>query len=243
MKKILMVLITLISFNSFAEELIKDEDVVKEETSIQVVEDETTENVINSDEIKEQSGKFVRLKVVGGIEGKIRMRDDDGKTTVGDRDNDYEALVEGVYRINEFCEVSIGTGVQKFGKLFNYYNGYYAIPLYFSTKYNLFKSPLYIKALGGIAYNIKSSGTSQFYSDLATVASYTGITKDDIKIKNGYYYGAGLGLDLGNFEIEALYSVNELEGKFDYTDGTTYKKKMDNNRVSLGISYAFEVGK
>ncbi len=42
MKKILMVLITLISFNSFAEELIKDEDVVKEETSIQVVEDETT---------------------------------------------------------------------------------------------------------------------------------------------------------------------------------------------------------
>ena len=67
MKKILMVLITLISFNSFAEELIKDEDVVKEETSIQVVEDETTENVINTDEIKEQSGKFVRLKVVGGI--------------------------------------------------------------------------------------------------------------------------------------------------------------------------------
>lgn len=63
------------------------------------------------------------------------------------------------------------------------------------------------------------------------------------EIKNGYYYGAGLGLDLGNFEIEALYSVNELEGKFDYTDGTTYYSKMDNNRVSLGISYAFEVGK
>ena len=60
MKKILMVLITLISFNSFAEELIKDEDVVKEETSIQVVEDETTENVINSDEIKEESSRWNR---------------------------------------------------------------------------------------------------------------------------------------------------------------------------------------
>jgi hypothetical protein len=100
MKKILMVLITLISFNSFAEELIKDEDVVKEETSIQVVEDETTENVINSDEIKEESGKFVRLKVVGGIEGKVRTKlvGNDSKTTVWDRDNDFELILEGVYR-------------------------------------------------------------------------------------------------------------------------------------------------
>jgi len=37
MKKILIVLMALISFSSFSEELIKDENLVKEETSVEEV--------------------------------------------------------------------------------------------------------------------------------------------------------------------------------------------------------------
>ena len=239
MKRILMVLITLISFNSFAEELIKDEDVVKEETSIQVVEDETTENVINSDEIKEQSGKFVRLKVVGGIEGKVRTKlvGNDSKTTVWDRDNDFELILEGVYRAGKTYEVAIGTGIQQFGKIENSGDEFYSTPLYLSVKRNFFKGPLYIKGLGGIVYNHNSNGIKEFF--LAHI-SLTGITETEIN--NGYYYGGGIGLDWGNLELEALYCVNELEAKFVNSTGTYYSK-IDNNRISLGISYAFEVGK
>lgn len=239
MKKILMVLITLISFNSFAEELIKDEDVVKEETSIQVVEDETTENVINLDEIKEQSGKFVRLKVVGGIEGKVRTKlvGNDSKTTVWDRDNDFELILEGVYRAGKTYEVAIGTGIQQFGKIENSGDEFYSTPLYLSVKRNFFKGPIYIKGLGGIVYNHNSNGIKEFFLAHTLL---TGITETEIN--NGYYYGGGIGLDLGNLELEALYCVNELEAKFVNSTGTYYSK-IDNNRISLGISYAFEVGK
>ena len=106
-----------------------------------------------------------------------------------------------------------------------------------SVKRNFFKGPIYIKGLGGIVYNHNSNGIKEFF--LAHI-SLTGITETEIN--NGYYYGGGIGLDWGNLELEALYCVNELEAKFVNSTGTYYSK-IDNNRISLGISYAFEVGK
>lgn len=241
MKKIILALLVL-SFSVFSNEN-TDEQVLSNEEVVVVEGLERNEVVEVKDKLEteeESTGRFIRVKAVGGIEGKARGKDNGGKKTLWDRDEDFELILEGVYRVDDTYEVAVGTGVQKFGEFLNEYEGHYAVPFYASVKRNFFKGPIYVKVLGGMAFNFETSGTKQFYADLATAEGFAGITKNDIELENGYYYGAGIGMDLGNLEIEALYTVNEVEGKFDQ-DGTTYYVKFDNNRISLAVSYAFEV--
>ena len=239
MKKILMILMTLVSFGSFAEDLVKEESIVKEEKNIETISKKNDQEPVYSDEIIYSSEKFIRLKVIGGIDGKVRTQlvGSDSKSTVWDRDNDYEFIIEGVYRTGKTYEVAIGTGIQQFGKIDSSGNKFYGTPFYLSAKRNFFKGPIYLKGIVGIVYNYDSTGIKNFFLEHT---SLTGINKTEIN--NGYYYGGGVGIDLGNFEIEALYCVNELEAKFETNSGNYYSK-IDNNRISLGLSYAFEVGK
>ena len=145
--------------------------------------------------------------------------------------------ISNIQNINQLWLVRSDLVNEQFGKIENSGDEFYSTPLYLSVKRNFFKGPIYIKGLGGIVYNHNSNGIKEFF--LAHI-SLTGITETEIN--NGYYYGGGIGLDWGNLELEALYCVNELEAKFVNSTGTYYSK-IDNNRISLGISYAFEVGK
>ena len=62
MKKILMILMTLVSFGSFAEDLVKEESIVKEEKNIETISKKNDQEPVYSDEIIYSSEKFIRLK-------------------------------------------------------------------------------------------------------------------------------------------------------------------------------------
>ena len=153
-------------------------------------------------------------------------------------ENTYEVLFEGVYRVNETYEVAMGTGVQKLGAMetnIKDYDNVYAIPLYLSVKRNFFKGPIYLKTNLGFSFNIPTDETKEFYKAI----SYNG----ESDIKNGLYYAAGLGMDIGNIEIEAMYAVNEVSSVAESsTSGTTTTVsyyEFTSNRISLAFSFMF----
>ncbi|MBN1467627.1 MAG: hypothetical protein JXM74_00750 [Fusobacteriaceae bacterium] len=237
MKKIFLVIMILLGINIFAEE-INDVSVIKSDDVVISDENTATNEVVIEETVKddsEEKDKFVRLKFVGGIDGEIR--DNVGKKHYSDMENTYEALFEGVYRVNETYEVAMGTGVQKLGVMetsVKDYDNVYAIPLYLSVKRNFFKGPIYLKTNLGFSFNIPTDETKEFFSFGNTKA---------VNIKNGLYYAAGLGMDIGNVEIEAMYAVNEVSSVAESsTSGTTTTVgyyELTSNRISLAFSFMF----
>lgn len=237
MKKIFLVIMVLLGLNIFAEE-ITDGNVIKSDDVVVSDENTATNEVVIEETVKDDStekDKFLRLKFVGGIDGEIR--DNVGKKHFSDMGNTYEALFEGVYRVNETYEVAMGTGVQKLGAIkasTKNYDNPYAIPLYLSVKRNFFKGPVYLKTNLGFSFNIPTDGIEDFFIDYGGATS-----KDNVNLKNGLYYAAGLGLDIGNVEIEAMYAVNEISSVFASTGTSVGYNELTTNRISLAFSFMF----
>lgn len=173
--------------------------------------------------------RYYRLKVAGALPGTLESEVGEVDTGIG-----IEGFVEGVYRPSQRTEVAAGIGFQGHGNMETTNNGtqgtFYSVPLYVSLKSNLFGWPLYGKALGGVALNFK---TSDFDAEYAYGLS-------EVKYDHGTYWALGAGVDLGRFEVEALYSVNSIS--FAYKDGTEEKTsgKILDKRITLGLSYSFD---
>lgn len=169
--------------------------------------------------------KYIRIRLGGSAEGEIQDSDD----TKYDTKEGMEAMIEAVYRINKKFEVASGIGYQEHGK----YDAtdkdtFYSIPLYISVKYNLFGSPFYTKVLGGFSFNESKFDISDSY-----------------KTNHGYYVGAGLGVDIWNFELEGMYSVNSISFNtrqtVDSTEVVTDTSDILDMRITASISYKFRI--
>ena len=242
MKKIFFVIMILLGFNIFSEEnenldinANKIEEVIVEEDNNEYEKHEVVATDTSDFSSKtEEKNKMFRLKLVGGINGEIR--DNVNKEHILEAGVTYEGLLESVYRISDTYEVAMGTGVQKLGIMkfkeigaSKDYENVYAIPLYIAVKRNFFKGPIYFKTNVGMSFNIPTDDVKEILAGA--------------QIKSGFYYGAGLGLDIGNIEVEAMYAVNELGFLLDKTvvgTTTTYTySELTTNRISLGVSIAF----
>lgn len=244
MKKVIMFF--LILFSSFIyceEENISDiqyNSVKKNNENMQSKE-------INDAEIEKMSevNKFIRIKgnfdLPGQIEGKSYSTNITKK--LADLESGISGMVEGVYRINDKNEIALGLGIQGIGYLDTYYGvqaNNYAIPFYVSAKHNLFKLPLYVKALFGVTYNIGTDDLKYFIT--AQEDPTWGLAESDVEIDHGFYGGLGMGVDIGKIEVEALYSINTINATFQYS-GSEYSRELRNHRISLGLSYAFDWNK
>lgn len=210
-----------------------NKDNVKAEKEVKVVEPE-----------KKIKNKFIRIKGLYGMPGEISgyKYGEDGKVKLSDIDAGIEGMVEGVYRINKSAEIAMGLGFQGLGYLDT--NGVvaennYAIPLYISVKYNLFKSPIYLKGAIGVTWNIGTDDLKTFVANQENGS--LGLTKDSINLQNGLYGAAGVGIDIWKFEIEGLYSVNQIVANYvNPVDSKQYTREVENHRISVGASYAFD---
>lgn len=242
MKKIFFIVMILFGFNVFSEEnensdmnVNKVEEVVIEGNNDEyLVSEETVTETDKFSNEKEDKNKMFRLKLVGGIDGEIR--DNVAKNHISEAEITYELLLESIYRISETYEVAMGTGVQKLGTMklkeigfTKDYENVYAVPLYIGVKRNFFRGPVYLKTNVGMSFNIPTDDVKELIAGA--------------QIKSGFYYGAGLGIDIGNIELEAMYVINELGFLLNKTvdgDTTTYTySELTTNRVSLGLSVAF----
>ena len=212
--------------------------------------DEKTKEVV-VEEKKEESktietakvkNKFIRVKGYLDLPGQLGgyKYGADGKIKLSNIDAGIEGMIEGVYRVSKKTEVAMGLGFQGLGNINTgavVSDNNYAIPLYISVKRNLFKSPVYLKGIIGVTWNIGSDGLKAFVASQENPT--LGLTKDSITLENGLYGAAGVGLDIWKFEIEGLYSVNTIVAN--YTNaGTKYTRELENHRISVGASYAFD---
>lgn len=215
-----------------------------EEENINDVQYNEAKKVDKTTEEKE-ANKFIRIKgnfdLPGQIEGKSYSTSITKK--LADLESGVSGMIEGVYRVNDKNEIALGLGVQGIGYLDTYYGiqaNNYAIPFYISAKHNLFSLPLYVKALFGVTYNIGTDDLKYFIT--AQENPTWGLAENDVEINHGFYGGLGMGLDIGRFEVEALYSINTINATFQYS-GSEYSRELRNHRISLGLSYAFDWNK
>lgn len=138
-----------------------------------------------------------------------------------------------------------GSIQSEYSKGFDDFQGYDSFPIYLTGKYILTNSWVvkpYIKANLGYSFNFNNKSIK--YSDGVTHENES--TDTDLggqvfneytlstNIKNGLYYGTGIGLEYSSLSLEALYQVNEGELNIDNKDYTANYKKL-----SLILNYRF----
>ena len=174
-----------------------------------------------------------------------KIKDDDGETVLPKKaKSGYSFFLEGTTEIAPNLEFGLGLGyVARKGKNYSYdddFNvpptkvtgrmvSYDSIPLYLTTKYNLntgtsFKP--YGKIDLGYSFN-KINKTDEYENGVK-------IEGDDGKMKNGIYFGVGLGVEYNNFLTELSYHLTKskwtAEGESD---------RFDNKAVRLSVGYKF----
>ena len=195
---------------------------------------------------KETTNKFIRVKGYIGLPGELAGNrfGVDGTTKLANIDAGVEGMVEGVYRFSKSGEIAMGLGIQGIGNINSagvVSGNNYAIPLYFSGKYNFFKSPIYMKGILGVTFNY---GTDDLKTFIASQEDSLGLTKDSIDLEHGLYGALGFGVDIGKIEIEGLYSVNTISSSYtNPTDNKSYTRELENHRITVGASYAFDWNK
>lgn len=108
---------------------------------------------------------------------------------------------------------------------------YDSIPVYVTGKYLItnwdgFKP--YVKADLGYSFNTKSGDFNYKTNDQNFGSG---------KIKDGMYYGAGLGVEYNNWTADVMYKVNTA--KLDMSNSGS--EKMDYSRVTLSLGYKFNL--
>lgn len=224
--------------------LISDTEVTSDSVNKEKVITEEKEAIIVEKKEKKEINKFIRIKGYFDLPGEVggNQYGSDGMVKLSDIDAGIEGMVEGVYRFSESGEVAVGIGVQGIGNINTgtaIVGNNYAFPFYFSGKYNFFKSPVYLKGILGVTFNYGTDDLKDFIADQED--GTLGLTGDDITLENGLYGAVGLGLDLGKFEIEGLYSLNTISSSYiNPDDSTKCTRELENYRISVGASYAFD---
>ncbi len=259
MKKIITIcILSILSLPIYADTIENQELLSNETEALTVFYDGSNDNkeekeekeekeVINPIVQKEKANKFIREKGYIELPGELAGSKFgvDGTTKLADIDAGLEGMVEGVYRFSESGEIAMGLGVQGIGNINSagtVSGNNYAIPLYFSGKYNFFKSPIYMKGILGVTFNYATDDLRTFIAGQEEPA--LGLTKDSIDMENGLYGALGFGVDIGKIEIEGLYSVNTISSSYtNPTDNKSYTRELENHRITVGASYAFDWNK
>lgn len=219
-----------------------EEKIVQEEKTVTAAKEETV--IIIDKKNKKEINKFIRIKGYLGLPGEVGgyQFGADGAVKLANIDAGIEGMVEGVYRFSERGEIAVGIGAQGIGNINSggtIGGNNYAFPFYFSGKYNLFKSPFYLKGIIGITINYGTEDLKTFIASQENPA--LSLTKDSITMENGLYGAIGAGIDLWKVEIEGLYSVNTISSSYtNPNDNAKYTRELENYRIAVGASYAFD---
>ncbi len=253
MKKIITIcILSILSLPIYAD-IIEEKELLSNETeALTVFYDDSNKKVEVKEEIivnpiiqKEKTNKFIRIKGYFGLPGELAGNKFgvDGTTKLADIDAGVEGMIEGVYRFNKSGEIAMGLGIQGIGNINSagtVSGNNYAMPLYFSGKYNFFKSPIYMKGILGVTFNYATDDLRTFIAGQEDPS--LGLTKDSIDMENGLYGALGFGLDIWKFEVEGLYSVNTISSSYT-KDSKSYTRELENHRITVGASYAFDWNK
>ena len=173
---------------------------------------------------------YGKVEVKGGLDlgGKYRYgknyRDQKTKNTSG------EVGVEYRYEVLPGLELGTGTAFQFHKDLKDKgpdrqnYKNYNSIPVYGTAKYT-FDTPTAIRPYikGDLGYSV-NNGNHDFGID------------GKFKAKNGLYYGAGIGANYNNVNLELMYKENK--GRYQHNN---LKYDANYRRVSLGVGYDFNL--
>ena len=168
------------------------------------------------------------------------------KITKGKKDNlGFEFALEGTRNITDNLELGLGIAYQQNAKLKTHSNSlkekyemgnYNSVPLYVTGKYNIttFSNGItpYVKANLGYSFNLNEKNVK--FTD-ETGATSTG----NLKVDNGLYYGAGVGMEYNNFLMDIMYQQTTADAKVSFQGEKTNKKSFDHSRVTLSLGYKF----
>jgi len=173
----------------------------------------------------------------------------DGSEKIG-----WETGVELQRNINEFFSTGIGASYQDHSKGHNYsydFSGtasrpsvhydetagsFDSAPVYLFGKYafgNLGKLRPYIKGDVGYSFNFGEG-------DFEARGSNGDFFHPKLKVDNGIYYGAGMGLEYKNLFGEVMYKMQEAKFETDNFNGTEkYRGEVDYSRIITNLGYRF----
>jgi len=120
------------------------------------------------------------------------------------------------YRYNVYPGLELGGGLafQGHKKLKKGYNGegFNSVPVYATMKYSFDTGDVKPYLKGDLGYSFNTNHA-----------------------KNGFYYGAGVGVSFNNFNVELMYKENKsgYDWYYNYNGSFNYK------RVTLGLGYNF----
>ena len=175
---------------------------------------------------------YGKIEARGGIDFGGRYHYNNNYKSQKTKKTSGEVGLEYRYEVLPGLEMGVGTAFQFHKHLkdkdSNRQNekNYNSVPIYATAKYT-FDVPTAVKPYikGDLGYSINSG---------KRVSEADGITYSP---KNGLYYGAGIGANFKNVNVELMYKENK--GKYKY-NATKYNA--DYRRVSLGVGYDFNLG-
>lgn len=170
------------------------------------------------------------------------------KITKGKKDNlGFEFALEGTRNITDNLELGLGIAYQQNAKLKTHSNhlkekyemgNYNSVPLYVTGRYNIttFSNEIipYVKANLGYSFNLNEKDVKFRDTDGVGVTS-TG----NLKVDNGLYYGAGVGMEYKDFLMDIMYQQTIADAKVSFQGEKTNKKSFDYSRVTLSLGYKF----
>lgn len=168
------------------------------------------------------------------------------KITKGKKDSlGFEFALEGTRNITDNLELGLGIAYQQNAKLKTYSNhlkekyemgNYNSVPLYVIGKYNIttFSNGIipYVKANLGYSFNFNEKNV-KFTDEIGSVST------GNLKVNNGLYYGAGIGMEYNNFLMDIMYQQTAADAKISFQGEKTNQKSFDHSRVTLSLGYKF----
>lgn len=168
------------------------------------------------------------------------------EVTKGKKDNlGFEFALEGTRNITDKLELGLGVAYQQNAKLKSHSNhlyekfemgNYNSVPLYVIGKYDIttFSNGItpYVKANLGYSFNLNEK-------DVKMTETTGEIISGKLKVDDGLYYGAGLGVEYNNFLMDLMYQQTMAKAKVTSEGVTSDKKNFDHSRVTLSLGYKF----
>lgn len=191
-----------------------------------------------------QGDMYLNARVGGDFVPKYDKFSDEGTTILTDKTDGFggEIALEGYKSFNDNFDLGVGLAYQMHADRKTQHVGdvkisgveYDSVPVYLTAKYNFgLDSEIkpYLKANLGYSFNLnpskikaKESGVSESYK---------------MKVDNGMYWGAGVGLEYNNFTVDVMYAVTGAKTKPKDDDGS--KKNNYYERIVLSAGYRFNL--
>lgn len=229
------------------EAIIEDKEVVEE---VMVVETPVSDYIVVETEEILNNNVYLRAGVNVWSEYDSYSVSENGldtkKVTKGKKDNlGFEFALEGTRNVTDKLELGLGVAYQQNAKLKSHSNhlyekfemgNYNSIPLYVIGKYDIttFSNGItpYIKANLGYSFNLNEK-------DVKMTEANGVVTSGKLKVDDGLYYGAGLGVEYNNFLMDVMYQQTMAKAKVTFEGANPDKKSFDHSRVTLSLGYKF----